>query len=279
MTIGERIKLLRMQMNFSQVKFADMINVSKQTLYKYENNIIANIPSDKIELVAKYCNTTPAYIMGWDEAACDRTMNHFSLILKKLRSEIGLTQDELAAKLNLSRSRVGMYESGKREPNFETLELFANFFTVDMDYFLGRSSVRQKYQLVKTKKENTSTRLKYLMQKRNIRQIDILNLCKPLCEEYGIKMNKSDLSQYVSGKSEPGQDKLYILCCALNVSEAWLMGYDVPTDRLMALSYESSYSDRLKKLNLTPDEWEQVIQYAEFIKQKSKLDIPSTKSS
>lgn len=66
MTVGERIKTLRDKLGMSQVEFADKINVSKQTLYKYENNIITNIPSDKIEAVAKICNTSPAYLMGWD---------------------------------------------------------------------------------------------------------------------------------------------------------------------------------------------------------------------
>lgn len=52
MTIGERIKEIRDRTNMSQVDFADKINVSKQTLYKYENDIITNIPSDKIEAIA-----------------------------------------------------------------------------------------------------------------------------------------------------------------------------------------------------------------------------------
>ncbi|OUQ15459.1 repressor LexA [Lachnoclostridium sp. An14] len=66
MTVGERIKLLRDQLGMSQVDFADKINVSKQTLYKYENNIITNIPSDKIEAAAKIGNVSPSYLMGWD---------------------------------------------------------------------------------------------------------------------------------------------------------------------------------------------------------------------
>lgn len=65
MTIGERIKELRSSFGFSQVDFADKIDVSKQTLYKYENNIITNIPSDKIESIAHICNVSPAYVMGW----------------------------------------------------------------------------------------------------------------------------------------------------------------------------------------------------------------------
>lgn len=80
--------------------------------------------------------------------------------------------------------------------------------------------------------ENTSIRLKQLMKERRLKQIDILNLAAPYCKQFNIKLNKSDLSQYISGKFAPGQWKITILGLALNVSEAWLMGYDVPRDRL-----------------------------------------------
>lgn len=82
------------------------------------------------------------------------------------------------------------------------------------------------------KKANTAIRLKEIMEKRNLRQIDILNLTLPYCEKYNVKMNKSDISQYCSGKVEPNQDKLYVLGEALNVNEAWLMGFDVPMERI-----------------------------------------------
>ncbi len=77
------------------------------------------------------------------------------------------------------------------------------------------------------KTSSTALRLNEFMQKNGLKQIDIINLAKPFCSEYGVKLSKSDLSQYVSGKVEPGQNKLYILARALNVSEAWLMGYEV----------------------------------------------------
>ncbi len=86
-------------------------------------------------------------------------------------------------------------------------------------------------EVVVIKPKNTAIRLKHLMSLHGYKQIDILNLCKPYCEQYGVKMNKSDISQYVSGKVEPNQDKLFVLGNALNVSEAWLMGYDVPMER------------------------------------------------
>lgn len=80
-------------------------------------------------------------------------------------------------------------------------------------------------------KENTSTRLKRLMRERGLRQVDILEKVKPFCKEFNVKLGKSDISQYVSGKVTPGQDKLSMLGMALDVSETWLMGYDVPIER------------------------------------------------
>ena len=65
MTKGERIKARREALNFSQTYVAEKIQVKKQTLYKYENNIISNIPSDKIESLARVLDTTASYLMGW----------------------------------------------------------------------------------------------------------------------------------------------------------------------------------------------------------------------
>lgn len=81
------------------------------------------------------------------------------------------------------------------------------------------------------KKQTTSDRLKQIMSERNLRQVDILEMCKPYCKKYNIKLGRNDLSQYVTGKVEPGQKKLTVLGTALNVSEAWLMGFDVPMER------------------------------------------------
>ena len=67
-------------------------------------------------------------------------MGSFQLVLKSLRKSSGLTQDELANKLDVSRSTIGMYESGAREPDYETLEAIADFFNVDTDYMLGRTN-------------------------------------------------------------------------------------------------------------------------------------------
>lgn len=106
-------------------------------------------------------------------------------------------------------------------------------------------------------RKTTSERLQEIMEERNLKQIDILNLAKPFCEKYNIKMNKSDISQYLSGKSEPNQDKLAILGMALNVNEVWLMGFNVMRDRL------PEYSTRALSItsNLTSHETKVIAAY------------------
>lgn len=72
-------------------------------------------------------------------------MREFKDIIKGLRAGRQLTQDELAAELKLSRSAISMYERGEREPDFETLEVIADFFNVDMNYLTGWSEDPTNY--------------------------------------------------------------------------------------------------------------------------------------
>jgi transcriptional regulator with XRE-family HTH domain len=67
-----------------------------------------------------------------------------------------------------------------------------------------------------------SERIKTALSVRGMRQADLCKLTH---------IPKSALSQYISGAYEPKQDRIYLISKALNVSEAWLMGLDVPIER------------------------------------------------
>lgn len=67
MTKGTIIKTLRKAKKLTQTELADMIKTTKQNIYKYENDIITNIPSDKIQAMADVFGVSPAYIMGWND--------------------------------------------------------------------------------------------------------------------------------------------------------------------------------------------------------------------
>lgn len=64
----------------------------------------------------------------------------FSDRLKELRNARGITQQQLADWTGLGRTRIGNYERGLREPDFETQEILADFFNVRLDYLMDRKS-------------------------------------------------------------------------------------------------------------------------------------------
>lgn len=81
------------------------------------------------------------------------------------------------------------------------------------------------------RKLTTSDRIKQIMSERNLKQVDILEMSKPFQKEFDIKLGKSALSQYVNGVQAPDDKKIFLLSKTLNVSEPWLMGYDVDRER------------------------------------------------
>lgn len=81
MTVGEKIKKAREAKNIAQVDLASQVGISKQTLYKYENSIITNIPSNKIEAIAKALDTTPASLMGWEDSSQSDNLSNIENII------------------------------------------------------------------------------------------------------------------------------------------------------------------------------------------------------
>ena len=69
-------------------------------------------------------------------------MSIFSERLRELRKEKGLTQQELAGKVGISRVGYGYWEKGKREPNFKKLILLAKYLDVSTDYLLGVPNIK-----------------------------------------------------------------------------------------------------------------------------------------
>ena len=84
-------------------------------------------------------------------------------------------------------------------------------------------------------------RIKKALYIKGMKQSDLCRLTK---------IPKSALSQYISGAFEPKQDRIYLMAQALNVSEAWLMGLDVPMERQVkkASPSESNLSEGEKMI-------------------------------
>jgi transcriptional regulator with XRE-family HTH domain len=67
MTLGQKLKARRRELNLTQGQVAKKVGVATQTIYKYENEIVTNMPLDRLELIAAVLEVTPAYLMGWEE--------------------------------------------------------------------------------------------------------------------------------------------------------------------------------------------------------------------
>ena len=67
MTIGQRIRIAREQRDLTLDEVAQRCNTTKQTIFKYENEIVTNIPYDKIVLLSNALDVSPSYLFGWEE--------------------------------------------------------------------------------------------------------------------------------------------------------------------------------------------------------------------
>ena len=72
------------------------------------------------------------------------------------------------------------------------------------------------------RQETIAIRIKKALRIKGMKQAELCKLAN---------IPKSSLSQYLSGDFEPKQDRIYLIAKALNVSEAWLMGFNVPMER------------------------------------------------
>ena len=103
-----------------------------------------------------------------------------------------------------------------------------------------------------------ANRLNTAMRIRNMKATE-------LSEKTGI--SKSSLSEYINGKYEAKQDGVYLLAKALDVSEAWLMGLDVPMERT---DFKLASYKGINIEGLTDEQIDKIKEYVEFIRSQKK---------
>lgn len=85
MNIGQRIKEKRKELKMSADELAKRLGKDRSTIYRYEKGDIENLPLDILEPIAKALETTPAYLMGWEEI--DKKNNAITDIVVRLRND------------------------------------------------------------------------------------------------------------------------------------------------------------------------------------------------
>ena len=92
-------------------------------------------------------------------------------------------------------------------------------------------------------------RLREAMERRGLRAVDLV-------ERTGIP--KGTISYYLTGHTKPKADRLYLLARALDVSEAWLLGFDVPSQRTDAQKKNDQLAKLIVKMRTDEDFYETV---------------------
>lgn len=94
-------------------------------------------------------------------------MSQFSETLTSLRKMHGMTQQQVADRTGLTRSALGMYETGKREPDLETLQLIAEFYHVDLNTLItGKApDTREMDELLETLRRREDMRMLFKLAK------------------------------------------------------------------------------------------------------------------
>ncbi|MCR5565990.1 MAG: helix-turn-helix domain-containing protein [Clostridiales bacterium] len=118
MTFGERLRKLRNEYGVTLEEVGEYIGVKRPTVFKYENGIITNIPSDKVEAIARMFSVSPAYLMGWTD---DSSKEHiFTPVLAPNSEEFRriimfMTPDDYKTMMDIySRTLRRMIENGVR---------------------------------------------------------------------------------------------------------------------------------------------------------------------
>lgn len=141
---------------------------------------------------------------------------------KNKKTEDFETTNQTNDKITKSQKLMSIKEKRKFVENDNIILEKTSSLSTDVDTFL-------KTMIPSSEKVSTiGKRIESFLEQHKMKQKDLANLCKPYCAAYGIKIPTNAISQYVLGKARPNQDRLTILSKAMNVSEVWLLGYDVP---------------------------------------------------
>lgn len=152
---------------------------------------------------------------------------NFGQILKQLRNAKGLTQNELAKILDVSKSNISKYEAGSVEPNMSVLIRISEYFEVSLDCLLGKNAKNESAP----EKENNfyffffnnENLLRDIFSKRIRTAILDMGLTE---EDFktAISFGSKKASSFLSGEGEPTADDLIELSQFLDTSIDYLLG-------------------------------------------------------
>lgn len=161
MTIGQKIKELRKQLNMSVDDLAAKLGKNRSTIYRYEKGDIENLPLDVLEPLAKALETTPGYLMGWEsnkEKVSNPDQVTIGDVLRIWRLENSLTLQEFSDDLGIPIEKLDRYETGTEQIPVNIINAIAEYFGVSISELMGVSIVEGTTQSLYITRDESSVR-------------------------------------------------------------------------------------------------------------------------
>ncbi len=138
MTIGQKIKELRQQLNMSVDDLAAKLGKNRATIYRYERGDIENLPLDVLEPLANVLETTPGYLMGWeDNDEKEATGSIMGNLLRSFRIKNNISLQEISEELGISIKKLNKYESGEEQIPLSILNMIASYLKISLSDIIG----------------------------------------------------------------------------------------------------------------------------------------------
>ncbi len=133
-TLYDRIVFLCEEKGIRPGRLCDELGYSRSTLGDLKAGRTKSLTSSKLSEIAAYFGVSTDYLIANQPPL-------FSSRLKELRKEHHLSQAQFAKEFNVASGTIGMWETGKRQPDLDTTKRIADFFGVTIDYLLGNEDV------------------------------------------------------------------------------------------------------------------------------------------
>ena len=132
MNVGKQIKKRRLELNMSVDELAKQLNKNRTTIYRYEKGDIENLPIDILGPLAEALDTTPAYLMGWDNKP-NKDAVGVGELLKIMRLNRNMTIEEYSREIGISADDLRMYESGEKYIPLSVIHTIAEYYRISME--------------------------------------------------------------------------------------------------------------------------------------------------
>lgn len=153
--VESRARTIRIRSGLTQKQFGDILGISKSYVSDIENGY-TGLSVNHLNVICNHYNVSFDYLMGFTDRINRKVIKVEMIDLKllgshirEIRKELGLTQDKLAQKLNISRTLVTHYEKGIRTISTADLKGFCELSGYSADWCVGKFAKKTKIKTTK----------------------------------------------------------------------------------------------------------------------------------